>query len=259
MAECCVCGKKAGIFSAVSLNGRVCKECLSYLPKGLNIRAAEKEYLNDIISENRRLAEIFEGTSHYGCLYIDQTHGLICISDKGKQETPLSFGNIFGLKDIKEMGLFLCDVRNAGQNTNRILGNVKFRIKTDTIHTEFVIAKGKECPFKIKGDKVEYEEPRELTVFRVLINQMIENECLALIKKLEKLHELDSELKKHDERTKWAKGVLFLGRDEQADLPTVKARRNFLIRKFHPDYNEDTEYNEEISAYLNEAYEILKE
>ena len=252
---CIICGNKAGLLDKSALRGKVCKKCCAYIPDTC-LKTSETEYLKEIYQKNKEKADIFECTASYGHLYIDQTHNMLCVSEKGSRDGPAEFSVVLYIRELEEIGLYLCDAKNTGQNSNRITGNIKLMLKTKELHKEFVIARNKDCPFKVNGNKISYDEPREVSMFRSMLNQMIENESLAMIKKLERLHMLEQELKRFDEDENWAKGVLFIDKNQEIDADMLKARRNKLIRQYHPDFNKESA-DTDTAAQINKAYKIL--
>ena len=181
---------------------------------------------------------------------------MICVSDKGTKDNPKNFSVIADVTEIEEIGLYLSDVKNIGKNSIQINANVKITLKTKEMHKEFIVAHNKTCPYKAQDGRISYEEPREVTMLRTMLNQMIENEGLAMIKKLKRLQELKKQTDKFDESKQWARGVLFLESNKETDDETLKTQRNKLVRIFHPDFNKESADND-ITAQINEAYKIL--
>ena len=254
--ECIICGGKTGLLDKSALSGKICKKCLSYIPEHISLKSCETEYLKQICSKNKEKADRFECTSSYGSVYIDQIHNMICVSENGSKDSPKDFSVIVDIAELEEIGLYLSDAKNIGKGSIRINANVKIMLKTKEMHKEFIAAHNKTCPYKAQDGKISYEEPREVSVLRTMLNQMIENESLAMIKKLEKLHLLKKEINKYDEDKNWAKGVLFFDKSQEFDAEMLKTQRNKLIRLFHPDFNKECADND-ITAQINKAYKIL--
>ena len=254
--ECIICGDKTNMFDKSALSGKICRKCLSYIPEYISLKACETDYLKTIYARNKEKADRFECTSSYGTVYIDQIHNMICVSDKGTKDNPKNFSVIADVTEIEEIGLYLSDVKNIGKNSIQINANVKITLKTKEMHKEFIVAHNKTCPYKAQDGRISYEEPREVTMLRTMLNQMIENEGLAMIKKLKRLQELKKQTDKFDESKQWARGVLFLESNKETDDETLKTQRNKLVRIFHPDFNKESADND-ITAQINEAYKIL--
>lgn len=258
MTNCVLCGNKTNVFSKKTLRGSICKSCLSYIPQGVSLEASENDYLRKLYEENRKKAEEFEATASYGSLYIDQSKGMFCVSERSANDKPLEFRNIYYAHELREIALFCADARNIGTNSNKIVCNVKFRVKTDKIHTEFVVARNKNCPFKIKGRNIDYDEPAELGMFRTMINQMLESTVLRYISMLEKIRAAKEYLAKEQKNEQWARGVMLFSEDEIINNESVRQRRNELIKLYHPDLDKETSSTDK-AALINKAYDILAE
>lgn len=246
------------MFSKKSLRGAVCRECASWLSKGVHLDTAEDSYLKKAVQDAKDKAEKFTATASYGNLYIDQNNGMFCVSEHHSGDMPTSFSDVFSAEELTAIGLFCTDVKNIGTNSNRVVCSVKFTVRTDDFYTEYIIARNKDCPFKTVGNKLDYEEPAELGMFRTMINQMLENTTLRFIKYLEKIRELNRMTTQEQKNTEWAKGVMLFREEEILTLKTLRERRNFLIKTFHPDYNKASS-SDEFAAVINEAYSILSE
>lgn len=243
-----------------SYNGYICKDCLSFIPASVtaNLKSATTDYLKKVCDNNKLKAHDFDTTASYEGIYIDSIHGLFCYSSKGTKETPAEFKDIYRVEELTEVGIYCSDVRNIGKTQNIVVCDIHFKICTEDIRTDFTISHRKKCTYKVKGDKIEWVEPAELSMFRNLFNQMIDNVAVGLLHKLKKISEFQSLLEKVNVSEDWAKGVLFIGKDEEYTPNLVKTRRNELVKIFHPDRNSPFS-DTKIASQINEAYRILNE
>lgn len=249
MNECIICKGKAGAFSKKSLRGMVCKNCLEFIPKGTPLEVTEDSALRAMYEDNKIKAKTFEATASFGDLYIDQTKGMFCISKRSKKEQPLDFNHVYTPYELRGIGLYCSDVRNIGTNSNKIVCDVKFKVQTDTVNTEFVIARGKDCPFKIVGDEIKYSEPAELGMFRTMIDQMLEGNVIRYAKMLERVCILKVAITKEQRNIWWARGIMCFTEDETLTDNMCENRYNELTDQYHSDKTK--------LALLRNAYHIL--
>lgn len=254
--SCVICGNKAGAFAKKTSEGVICKSCLSFIPTNVILSQASTEFLKRIYDENVEKSKQFETTASYQGLYIDSVHGLCCYSKRGDKQAPSEFKDIYRISELTEVALYCTDVKNVGTNHNHIVCDIKFKVRTKDIAADFIIAHHKKCDFKVKNKQIEWDEPSELTMFRNMFNQMIDNELFGLLKKLEKIQEFKQMLSKEERSSDWARGVLFLDNEKEYTEEDLKKHRNELVKIFHPDRN--SEYaNTETAALINKAYKIL--
>lgn len=256
MKTCTICGQPIKFLPKKILDGQICSECASLLPKSIQLKNTDSDYLKNIIEKNQKKKEIFNSTASYGNCYIDSIHGLFCISSRRNGDEPAEFGDIYSVEELEEVGLFCTDVRNIGSQNNYVVCNVKIRFKTSSTSGEALVASKETCPFSVSGKSLEWQEPSKLGVFRALFNQMIDNVAFGLLKKLDAIQEMNQKLTAGDKTQQWAKGVMFVPQDEEIELDELKKRRNELIKIYHPDLGGDFA-NTEITAQVNEAYNIL--
>lgn len=257
MGKCVLCGRKTGIFAKKTYEGRVCKECLSYIPRNVRLSSADTEYLKKLNDKNRKKGEVFNSTASYGTLFIDSVHNMLCVSRKRRGDEPTEFGDIYYVTELREIGLYCTDVRNIGTNSNRIICNVKIRIKTDEVCGELLVVSNESCPFHYAGNsQIEWSEPSKLSMFRSLFNQMIDNEVFGLLRKLESIQEMQAAISEAEKNEQWAKGVFFFRESEDVPQDVLKKRRNALVKVFHPDLGQELADND-ITAQINEAYKAL--
>ena len=257
MNVCVLCGGKTNLFSKKTAEGEICKDCLSMIPISVKLNVSKTEFLKRIHDENLEKKKDFETTASYEGVYIDSIHGMVCICKKGNKEEPPEFHDIFRVTELIEAGLFCTNIKNVGTTTNSIVCDIKFRLKTKDISNEYLIVKGKKCAYKTIGNgKLEWIEPYELSMFRNVFNQMIEDVAFNLLGKLKTIQEMKAVLSAEEESREWAKGVLFIDRDSVCDSETIKNKRNELARIFHPDGNSGFG-NTETAAQINKAYKIL--
>lgn len=262
MKECILCKEAAGRFAHKAYNGMVCRKCRKYLPMSIYLKGSDTDFLMPLYLKNKRFAEQFTATSRYGELFLDSVHGLFCFSRKSQIDgEPSYYGDIFSVTELTEVGIYMDDVKNVGQNTNRITCNVLMLVKTKDIHMKYLVTSGETCKFtKVSGNKLDITEPERLTLFRNLFYQMIDDSLGQLLKKLEDIRRLKAytdELENTPQACElnWARGVLFLEKEE-CSPDAVKQRYRELMRLFHPDLH--PELDDAYAQKLNKAYEILK-
>ena len=185
MNGCVICGDKVNAFSKKTLEGKICKACSQYLPCFIHAESYDTESLEKIIKERQENFKKIEITASYGDLHIDSLNNLFCVSKKVKGDKPASMGDIYSVTKLTGFGLYCTDIRNVGQNTNKVICNVKVRIKTENLNGELTVKSGTPCNYTIVGDKIECREPPDLSMFRAMFVQMIDNEVLNTQKKLE--------------------------------------------------------------------------
>lgn len=226
----------------------------------IDLKASDTDYLLPLYQRNKELAKRLEATCQYGELFLDTVHGLFCFSKGNKNGEPVHYGDIFSVTELTEVGIYMDDIRNIGQNTNKIVCSIKMRVKTKEVFMEYLVASNEGCKFTQNGNKLDVTEPEKLTLFRNVFNQMIDDVLGRLLKKLEDIRKLKAytdELENTPQACElnWARGVLFLEQGESSP-EVVKKQYKELMRIFHPDLH--PELGDAYAQKLNKAYEILK-
>lgn len=257
MKTCVLCGEKAGLFSPKSYSGRLCKSCLSLIPSSVQLSSADTDFLKSVTERTRKRKRKFECTAFYGSLFIDSVHNMFCISKRSRKGEPLSFGDIYYISELTEIGLFCTNVKNIGSRVPKIVCDVKLRVKTEDAFAEYLIASNETCSFKNVKDGIEWDEPAKLSIFRSLFNQMIENEIYGIWERLEEARAAEVTMSRIPRREQWARGVFFFREDEKITDEALKKRRNTLTKLLHPDLNPSLSTND-IMAQINEAYQSLQ-
>lgn len=256
MKKCILCEGKAEALAKKCSEGVICKNCLSFIPSSVILSQANTDFLKKVHDENMEKSKEFETTASFLGLYIDGIHGLFCYSKKGSRESPSEFKDIYRIKELTEVGLYCTNVKNIGTNSNNVVCDIKFKFKTKDISADYTLAVRKRCSYKIVDNQLRWNEPGELTMFRNMFNQMIDNEILGTLDKLKKIQELNALVSQEEKKGDWAKGVLFIGLDEECSSDLIKAKRNELVKIFHPDRNSEFA-NTETAAMINDAYKVL--
>lgn len=252
---CVLCGKKTSVFSHRLADGHICKKCYSVLPTGFPLRTTDSYEIRELYEENLEKANRFDATSNLGSLYLDSVHNLFCISDGQKNGQPTRFGHIFHIMDLTGIGLVCTNVRNTAARgydcRDNVICDIKFIVKTKKISADYIIKSNIRCSFKYNGNKIEWDEPGELMVYRKMFEQMLDNVCGELTRKLKDMQALIDKMPTDE---KWARGILYLPSREELSAEEIKSARNRLIKIFHPDTGiSDATYSEKI----NQAYRIL--
>lgn len=253
---CVVCGNEIPLkdiisFSFVKLNhNAVCKECKKSLPTVLDYKNSTDDFIKEVVKYEQESSKIFECTSHFGSLYLDEMNGKIAYSKNGRKE-PKEKCNIFDVKDIENITLTMTDpVVDKKKIFCDILLNV--HLKSPSIHFCKPIKKRAECEYKrISDTKVKCSEPKELTIARNLFMQMVENN----VSRLQKLLYIQNEIQEQAKTCSLRQAEALFMLDKGYTLEDVKRSRNILIKAFHPDVSGlDGSYAEKI----NNAFEVLR-
>ena len=261
MKECIICKQDAGMFAKKAYNGCVCKACRQYLPMHIDLKSCDADYLIRLVEQAKEKAKIFSNTSSYGTMYLDSVHSMFCFSKNEKNGEPTDLGDIFSIAELKETGIYCADIRNIGTNTNKVVCNVKVKVVTDNVATEYIAAENEPCEFTKKDKMLDVTEPKRLTMFRSLFYQMIDDTRFQILKKLQdiqKLKEMEAESVKKKTATEqdmeWARGVLFL-ENKDCSPDEIKKQQKKLMRMFHPDIH--PELGDDYAKKINKATEIL--
>ena len=253
LKQCAVCGKETRRAFHVC-GGYICPECRKYIPEKVDVRHSDTDYLKELYEKRKAVADAFEATAYIGGLYLDNVHCMICYSRNGWNGKPLSLGDVYKITELKEISLHLANVKNVGSRIPRIFCDIKLKIKTADIDTDYLIAKGKRCRVQeIENGNISFSEPADVAVIREMLRQMFDDVFTGLERKLEdilKYKELAESLKD----TRWAKGILFLA-DKEYTAEEIKTQYRKLCKMFHPDLNPDLP--DDYMQMLNKAYDIL--
>lgn len=255
MKQCVICGEKVSFLSHKIYNGHICRKCRAFIPKNIQLKACDTDYLFKLYEKSKEKSKLFDYTASYGSLFIDSTHGMLCVSRGGKGGEPVDYGDIFTVEELENIAIYCTDVRNIGTKSNKIVCNVKLRVKTADINTEYLVYQNESCKFTYgKGSTLDVREPEKLTMFRNMIHQMIENVYYNAVHKLEEIRRLKKVATDAEKEKEWARGVLLLDNVE-CSLEEIKKHQRVLIRAFHPDTH--PELDSEYAQKINKAYEIL--
>lgn len=255
MKQCVICKKDIRMLASKIYNGYICKECRRYIPSSIQLSATDADYLLRLYNRNSEKSRKFEYTASYGSMYIDSVHSMLCFSTSSDKNGPVNFGDIFTVDEIREMSLYCTDVRNVGTNSNKIVCNVKMKIKTDDVSVEYMVCRNQSCSYSVSGNnKLECREPDKLVMFRCMVNQMIDDTLSGLQKKLDDINYLKKVTSESEKEKEWARGILFL---ENIDCTQeeIKKQQRVMMRIFHPDIH--PEYDADFAGKINKAYEIL--
>lgn len=255
MKECVACKQDAGLLAKKTYNGYLCKTCRSYLPMRIDLKSCDTDYLLGLIEAAKAKATVFTATYSYGEMYLDSVHGMFCFSKGEKNGEPTDRGDIFSINELLETGIYCTDVKNVGTNTNRVVCDIKAKVKTEKICMEYSLVKNELCKCKpTSNGMLDITEPEKLTMFRSIFYQMIDDARYRVLKKLEDIQRLRGKITTAEQEKEWAKGVLFL---DNADCTAeeVKKQQKKLMRMLHPDVH--PELGEEYAQKINKAAEIL--
>lgn len=183
--ECKLCGAAVMQLRAKKINGGyICPECMKMFKGPLRSIMSEldaKSLMSIIEYETRMKRKGFEETASFGQVSIDDPRGLISID-----------GALFSVLDIEEISLY-CINPCAGMH-NKVYCDVEMNLKLSCIPVSgrFRIANHVTCQTRLlKGNRIEWNEPGTLGVFRSLFNQMIMNRTGEHIKYVQERFALD--------------------------------------------------------------------
>ena len=209
------------------------------------------EQLGRYVKYEESCSKVFTCTSHLWRLYLDEHHGIICYSSKGKDE-PASKNNFFRLEDIKDMSFSLSEpiIKEHSALCDAVMSLI---VMSPVIcEVSFPVKKQAKCSYEPgDGDTIRIIEPREITVVRDVLLQMTENTAVRMKKlfaEIEAYRNAIADFEKKDAET------LFM-LDEGYTNEEVKSIYRLLMKTFHPDEGyKNTKYAQKI----NRAYNILK-
>lgn len=233
------------------LDGYICSNCYKKIPYVLhnNIAGYSDITLSYVIDYCKKLYDQFEETAHYGDLLIDEFHGLLAF--KKKENIA-----VFDVLDIEDIGLY-CTNACANQY-NKVTCDVEVNciLSHPSIKIKHIIKKKISCKSKkISENKIEWEEPGDLSMFRSMIEQMY----ITKIKKHSSNYKEYLKTYNSIELLK-AKALFMIDEESTYDADYLKRQRNILIKNFHPDESHFS--NEESTRYtqiINNAYHLLME
>lgn len=257
MGMCVLCNEKAGMFSARTLDGRLCKKCKAYVPASVRLQEADKEYLASVVEKNKKHSEQFSSTASYGRLFIDSLHNMVCVSKASIKGEPLNFGEVYTLDELDNISIYCTNVRDVGTaHISRIVCDIGLSLAVDGIAHQYIIVRNERCKFtRVDSENLSVQEPEKLTMFRNIMLQMFEDALYGLAKHLAQIQATKKEIASQPkEGVEWAKGVLFLDKEENS-IDAIKKRYREMMMIFHPDRSDLANL---YAQKLNKAYDILK-
>ena len=205
--QCIICQNKAEAFAKRIEEGAICADCFSHIPTMVDHKSCSVSKLWVLIQKNKEKQRRFMPTASLGTLYIDSVHKMFCISEKEKNGDPVSLSDIYDISELNEVGLYCKDAKNIGKGNNpSIVCDVELYVRTDEMCFRTIILKNEPCSYKLKDkQKVEWNEPGVLVMFRGMWNQMLDDRAIDFMREVEKAH--------NNKNIIWAEGVLMLGTD----------------------------------------------
>lgn len=232
------------------LNGYICSECYKKIPYVLhnNISGYSDVTLSYVLDYCQKLHDQFEETAHYGDLVIDEFNGLLAFKKKDTLST-------FDVLDIEDIGLYCINAIANKYNNVTCDVEISCQFSHPNIKIKHPIKKKIACKSKnIGSNKIEWEEPGDLSMFRSMIEQMY----ITKIKKHSSNYK--EYLKSYNSIELLKAKALFMIEEDAYDMEYLKRQRNILIKNFHPDESHFS--NEESTRYtqiINNAYHLLME
>ena len=247
MPECIICQKKIGILGKHIEEGHICSECFDCIPTMVDFKSCSASKLWVLIQQNREKRRIFSPSASLGSLYIDSTHKMFCISDKEHKGEPASLADIYTIEELKEISLHCKNPRNVGSaNAPQIICDIELYVKTEEMNFHTVIKRNEPCGYKIKDKtKVDWSEPSVLVMFRDMFNQMIRDDSIRLLKRVNAL--------RNSTLIAWAEGVLMLNSEYTRD--EMVQHHDILMKHLHPDI--DPDISMEYALKVDKAAQIL--
>lgn len=251
MSVCLICKNSFPKFSGkIILDGYICHECYKKLPYVLhrNVSDYSDVTLSYVLDYCKELISHFEETAHYGEMLIDEFNGFFAFKKKDNV-------SVFDIIDVEEIELYC--VNPVANKYNNVTCDVEISclLSHPNIKIRHIIKKNISCKSKnIGNNKMEWEEPGDLSMFRSMIDQMY----ITKIRKHSSNYKDYLKTYKSIELLK-AK-ALFMIEEESYDADYLKRQRNILIKNFHPDESKFS--NEESTRYtqiINNAYHLLME
>lgn len=258
MKTCVICGNKTGVFAFKCADGSVCSDCESHIPISARkyLKQAPAYIVERTIENDRKTTAFcrknFVETASYGCLRLDECHGLFAICDEKMEENgrlKAQCHDVFSALYVKDFAL---SIQNMEASPNSVKVSVVFTAEMDkpiirlkrTLKTATCYVK------RLDETHITYTEPSDLTLFRNIMNQMVRDawERFDYKNRQDLITPRALELFK-------ARALFMLG--EGYTENELKKQRNRLIKAFHPDEGE-----EEMTKYatiVNESYKILRE
>ena len=174
--NCFVCGEPIKALTGTKLKtGTLCKECTSYVP---SLLIKKDNYLQDytlkhVIEKTKENLDYFSATSSFGKLHIDEIHGLFCIADSlDDNDKPKGGANVFSIYDLTEVGL-TCTSPRADHTVVRVDVEFSCTLENPYLSIKEIVKKGCTCQTKVKGQNLQYDEPHDMQMFKVLFNQLL--------------------------------------------------------------------------------------
>jgi hypothetical protein len=247
--NCIICGEKAGFGSAKLQNGKICKCCAKKLPS-LMIKGAPylQEYtLKHAMEYEEEKLNIFNATASYGKLHLDEMHGLFCIANSlDKNGKPKDGNNIFAICDLTEVGLYC---KSPRADRNNVLVDIEFRCTIESPRLSFstIIKKGTRCHTKrVDSQHVEWEEPKDMSMFRTLFNQTLSSTADKINHMLFGKTVYEFEIEK-------ARAIFMLPTGFTAN--DLKKARRLMMKVYHPDTSQEDITRE--AQIINSSYTLL--
>ncbi|MBO4847065.1 MAG: J domain-containing protein [Lachnospiraceae bacterium] len=256
---CIVC-KKLAIGSPYRCSdGVICKDCSQLMPSS-TLRSLKMEpastvkRLIDITRSNiPRYRKIFDETSHFGNIHIDERNGLIALcSNREIKDGKLksSCKNIFSVLNVQDCN-FNIKTESSSENAVKVSIHFILVLAEPNITIKEQIGHATCNAHRVDYEHISYSEPSALTLFRSIFVGMLRQTW-------EKYDYMQSHNFISPQAVELTLSRALFMVDEQYTLNEIKRQRNRLIKAFHPDSNKDidaTKYTEKI----NNAYKILKD
>ena len=257
MASCIICGHRAGFAPFKTMSGPLCKDCVSHIPQSAKkgIKASSASTIRSIIRYDKKnnpvFKKIFEETSSYGTLRLDERHGLFALCEEtdeyGKIITECH--DIFSALYLKDFAFSMQD-KEANESYVKVSISFTAELTEPSIILKSMIRQATCYAKRVDDSHIMYSEPSNLTLFRSVMTQMIRSAY----------EKYDYEARKdlitpHAMELLKARSLFLLEPDYTEK--ELKKQRNRLIKVFHPDSGEKDV--QKYAVKVNEYYRLLKQ
>jgi hypothetical protein len=248
--NCLVCGEPAGFSSVKLKNGKLCKKCAAKLPSLMieNTPYFQEYTLRHAMEYIEGTMKKFDATASYGSLHIDSIHGLFAYGENlDSNGKPKTGNNVFSIYDLDEIALFCTNPRS---DHGSVFVDVEFRctIKDPFIAFSKIVKRKVRCDTKrVDSQHVEWEEPKDMVMFRTLFNQMLSGA-------FEKINAMLCGKTVHELELDHARAVLMV--TESYTKEDLKKARRLLMKVYHPDKALEENVTRE-AQIINSAYNLL--
>lgn len=257
--QCALCGRPVNLISrAKILDGDICGKCLAKLPKVFSagsLNNLNTEDIRNILFYNTEINKMdFEVTASYGKLHIDESKGIFFISDKIAENKPNDLTSVFYVLDLEEASIYVNNPKVQKDNSVKVDAELSCVFSGRLNHLAFKakIDSGVKCySKKIDKTHLDWFEPSDLSVFRNMFNQMIQNEQNKIQK------QLNGYITREDVDRYKAKSVFLLGPEYTKE--ELDCKKEKLLKAFADDFESIRKINYYYTLLIKEFWLWIKD